>query len=272
MEMNNIKQIIKDEIVNSLLKTQEFLIVGNWKMNKNKHEVSMFLDEVANHDFGGKNTMVVIPSNPYLYLFEEKLRYSQVLYGVQNIFPKDSGAFTGELSLDMAKDFGCKYAIVGHSERRTLFTECNEFISKKVRGCIQNSITPIICIGENLEQRRNGSYKELLVNQIKECLIRIEGKDLSKVVIAYEPLWAIGTGETATPDQVEEIHMFLRKFLTDEFGIDIGKDIPLLYGGSVKPSNVRDLALAQSVSGFLIGGASLEAESFIKINDILSGV
>ncbi len=270
MDENNIKQIIRKEIISSLIKTQKFLVVGNWKMNKTKNDVSKFLEEVEAHDFGDKNTVVVVPSNPFLYLFEEKLRYSKILYGVQNIFPKDSGAFTGELSLDMAKDFGCKYALVGHSERRTLFSECDPFISKKVRGCVQNHITPILCIGENLEQRKDGSYKQFLTNQIKEGLTKISGQELSKVVIAYEPLWAIGTGETATPDQVEEMHIFLRKYLEESYGSEVGKSIPLLYGGSVKPSNVLELAMAQSVTGFLIGGASLEAASFIEINNILN--
>lgn len=270
MDANNIKQIIRKEIISSLIKTQEFLVIGNWKMNKTKSEVSRFLEEVEAYDFGDKNTVVVVPSNPFLYLFEEKLRYSSILYGVQNIFPKDSGAFTGELSLDMAKDFGCKYAIVGHSERRTIFNECDQFVSKKVRGCVQNNITPILCIGENLDQRKDGSYKQFLTNQIKEGLSKISGEELSKVVVAYEPLWAIGTGETATPDQVEEMHIFLRKFLVESYGTEIGKSIPLLYGGSVKPSNVLELAMAQSVTGFLIGGASLDASSFIEINNILN--
>jgi len=271
MNKTEIEQLVRKEIINSLIETQEFLIVGNWKMNKTKQEVIQFLDDVANHDFGEKNTIVIAPPNPYLYLFEEKLRYSKVLYGVQNLFPKESGAFTGELSYTTAKEFGSKYAILGHSERRSLFTECDMLISKKVRICVQNQIKPILCIGENLFQRQGNDYKDFLAEQIKEGLTRISGKELLDVVIAYEPIWAIGTGETATPDQVEETHIFLRKFLIDEYGEEIGKEIPLLYGGSVKTSNVMELALAQSVSGFLIGGASLEAQTMIEINDILNG-
>ncbi|QVK20389.1 triose-phosphate isomerase [Mycoplasmatota bacterium] len=271
MERNDIKTVIRNEIVNCLLELQGFLVVGNWKMNKTKQEVKSFLNDIASYDFGEKNTIVIVPPNPYLYLFEEKLRYSKVLYGVQNIYPKGNGAFTGELSLEMANDFGCKYAIIGHSERRTIFSECNVFISKKVRACVQNQIKPILCIGENLEERKNDNYKQLLINQIKEGLSRIDVSELSKVVIAYEPIWAIGTGETATPDQVEETHIFIRKFLTDEYGSDVGNDIPLLYGGSVNPTNVKKLALAQSVSGFLIGGASLNAQTFKEINNILNG-
>ena len=271
MDRQVIESIIRKEIVQTVMETQDFMIVGNWKMNKTKEEVKKFLKDIVDHDFGQKNKVVVVPSSPYLYLFEEKLRYSNVLYGAQNIYPKESGAFTGEISIDMAKDFGCKYVIVGHSERRTIFGECNEFISKKVRILLQHNITPILCIGENLEQRQHEDYKHFLATQISEGLQRISQEDISKVIIAYEPIWAIGTGVTASPSQVEEMHMYLRKYLIERYGSEIGKDIPLLYGGSVKPANVKDLALAQSVSGFLIGGASLQAQSFIEINDILNG-
>lgn len=271
MNYSDIEQIVRKEVVDTVLKTQTFHVVGNWKMNKTKYEVKLFLDEIVEHDFGSKNTVVIAPPSPYLYLFEEKLRYSNVLYGAQNIFPKENGAYTGELSVDMAKDLGCKYVIVGHSERRAIFSECNEFISKKVRILTQNNIIPILCIGENLEQRKQEDYKKLLVTQIREGLERLDKSEMNNIIIAYEPIWAIGTGETASPDQVEEIHMFIRKFLVDEYGESVGKEIPLLYGGSVKPSNVKELSLAQSVSGFLIGGASLEAKSFIEINEILNG-
>ncbi len=271
MERREIEQLVRTELVKNVLQTQKFIIAGNWKMNKSKHEVISFLDEVANHDFGEKNTIIIAPPDPYLYLFEDKLRYSKVLYGVQNLFPKESGAYTGELSYTTAKDFGAKYAILGHSERRDLFLECDMLISKKVRICVQNQITPILCIGENLILRQGESYKNHLMGQIKEGLERISGEELSKIIIAYEPIWAIGTGVTATPQQVEETHMFLREFLIQEYGSNLGSTIPLLYGGSVKPSNVKDLALAQSVSGFLIGGASLDASTFKEINNILNG-
>jgi len=270
MDKRDIQEIVRNEVIKSVIDSQGFIIAGNWKMNKTKHEVISFLDEIKDHDFGSKNTIIIAPPSPYLYLFEDKLRYSQVLYGVQNLFPKETGAFTGEVSYVVAKDFGAKYAILGHSERRTLFSECDLLISKKVRICIQNQIQPILCIGENLEQRKSGDYKRYLTNQIKEGLIRISGSEIKEVIIAYEPIWAIGTGETATPLQVEETHMFIRSYLVKEYGTEIGKEIPLLYGGSVKTSNIKELALAQSVSGFLIGGASLEASAIIEMNSILS--
>ncbi len=271
MNSQDIEKIVRDEIIKNILQSQEFLLVGNWKMNKTKQEVVAFLDEIVNHDFGDKNTVVIAPPSPFLYLFEDKLRYSKILYGVQNLFPKENGAYTGEISYAIAKDFGAKYAILGHSERRTLFYECDMFVSKKVRICVQNQIKPIVCIGEDLNQRKGNDYKPYLMHQIKEGLSRISGDELLNVIIAYEPIWAIGTGETASPEQVEETHMFLRQYLIEEYGNEIGKEIPLLYGGSVNKSNIRDLALAQNVSGFLIGGASLSAQTMIEMNNILSG-
>jgi len=271
MDIKEIERIVRKEIVDHLFQIQDFIVVGNWKMNHTKNEVITFLDEISNHDFGKKNTVVIVPPSPYLSIFEEKLRYSSVYYGAQNFYPRDSGAFTGEISIKMIQDFGCKYALVGHSERRNIFYECNAFASKKVEACIKNKIQPILCIGENLDQRKLGEYKQLLGNQLKEGLVRVTGNELLNVIIAYEPIWAIGTGETATPDQVEEVHIFIRKYLVDAYGIEIGSKIPILYGGSVNPSNVKELALAQNVSGFLIGGASLKAQSFIEINDILNG-
>ncbi len=271
MDRKDIEQIIRKELVASVFESQGFIVAGNWKMNKTKREVEEFLDKVKDYDFGKKNQIIVFPTNPYLYLFENKLRYSQVVYGVQNFYPKEKGAYTGEISLSMAIDFGARYAIVGHSERRNIFGECDEFISKKIEECIDNKITPILCIGENLEQRKHEDFQTLLANQIKNDFAKIDKQDIKKIIIAYEPIWAIGTGETATPEQVEETHVFLRNFLVTEYGEELGRSIPLLYGGSVKPENVRELALADSVSGFLIGGASLDAESFIKINEILNG-
>ena len=270
MNENEIKDLIRKEIVQSVLEIQDFYIIGNWKMNKTRNEVINFLDKVKDHDFGNKNKIIITPPSVYLHLFEDKLRYSQVLYGVQNLFPKESGAFTGELSYSAAKDYGAKYSILGHSERRGLFFECDELVSKKVRICVQNDIRPILCIGESMTYRQSDTYKDFLVGQIKEGLNRTKQEELSQVIIAYEPIWAIGTGLSATPEQVEDTHMFIRKYLTDTYG-EIGKSIPLLYGGSVNKSNVKDLALADSVSGFLIGGASLDAQSFIDINDILNG-
>jgi len=271
MNKEDIKDLVRKELVDGILKTQEFYVVGNWKMNKSKPETIEFLDQLANVDFGQKNHVVVIPPFPYLYLFEEKLRYSKIEYGVQNLFPKPEGAFTGEVSYKMALEFGARYAIVGHSERRNLFLEDDVFISKKVRICVQNRITPILCVGEDLTKRQKNTYHEFLKTQIREGLSRITGGELEQVIIAYEPIWAIGTGVNATPEQVEKTHMFIRRYLVESYGEKSGTTIPILYGGSVKVENVKELALAQSVSGFLIGGASLDPKSFVAINNILNG-
>ncbi|MBN2876472.1 MAG: triose-phosphate isomerase [Bacilli bacterium] len=270
MNHNDIKELVKKELIESIFNNQEFYVVGNWKMNKNRNEVIDFLEDISNYDFGDKNNVVIIPQSPYLYLFEEKLRYSKVEYGIQNTHFESNGAFTGELSYRAAIDFGARYAIIGHSERREIFMESDDLLSRKLESLVKTNIRPIFCIGENLETRNANKYRDHLMMQLREGLKRLDKDELKRLIIAYEPIWAIGTGVNATPDQVEETHKFLRKYLTLEYG-DVGKDIPLLYGGSVKPDNVRDLALAQCVSGFLIGGASLKAESFIRINDILNG-
>lgn len=270
MDVKEIREIIRKELVEGILQTQDFYVVGNWKMYKNKHEVISFLDKVISHDFKEKNHIVIIPPFPYLYLFEERLRYSKIEYGVQNLYPKDEGAYTGEISYRQALDFGARYAIVGHSERRNIFNEDNSLLSEKVSACIKNNIKPIFCIGEDLNKRQNNDYHDFLISQIREGLSLVSGKDLQRVIIAYEPIWAIGTGVNATPAQVEETHMFIRNFLIQEYGDETGKVIPILYGGSVKPANVLELALADGVSGFLIGGASLDADSFIEINNKLN--
>lgn len=270
MDHYEIRDLVKKELVSGIIKTQDFYVIGNWKMNKTKREVIDFLDQVASYDFGSKNHVGIIPSNPYLYLFEQKLRYSKIAYGVQNVHFKESGAFTGEISYKQALDFGSKYAIIGHSERRNIFNECNVIIGQKVKSCVNNHLKPILCIGEDLEKRENDTYKDFLYLQIIDALSNLTPDELKKVIIAYEPIWAIGTGVTATPTQVEQTHVFIKNVLANEYG-EVGKNIPILYGGSVKPSNVLELALAEGVSGFLIGGASLEADSFIEINNKLNG-
>ncbi len=271
MDIKEIERIVRKEFVTGILESEAFIIAGNWKMNKMRNEVSEFLDNIKDYDFGEKNTVIIFPPTPFLNLFETKLRYSKVMYGIQNFYPKDSGSYTGEISLKMALDYGVRYAIVGHSERRTIFNECDDFLADKVAESLKAKVKPILCIGENLEERRNTDYKQKLARQIRAGLAKVDTNGLNNVIIAYEPIWAIGTGETATPEQVEETHKFIRGFLKAEYGAETGTKIPILYGGSVKPENVKDLSLAESVNGFLIGGASLDADSFKEINNILNG-
>jgi len=195
----------------------------------------------------------------------DKLRLSKILYGAQNLFWEDAGAFTGEVSPGMVKDFGCRYAIIGHSERRNIFQETDEQLQKKVQACISHGLKPVLCIGENTEERNAKRHQEKLMNQLTNGLLELDINKLDNVIIAYEPVWAIGTGINATPSQVEDTHGFIRYTLESLYGGTVAERVPILYGGSVKASNIIELAIAQNVSGFLIGGASLNVNEFKEI-------
>jgi triosephosphate isomerase (TIM) len=271
MEVDFLYDLVRRVTISEILKSKNFIIAANWKMNKNTKEVSEFLEVMNKVTWNCKNTLVLFPPSPYLYLMRDKLRYSKILYGVQNLHWETSGAFTGEVAGSMAKDFGCKYSIIGHSERRSLFFEKDDMLCKKVEASIKNEIKPILCIGENLEERNSNTYKEKLKTQLMDGLDKVKPEMAERVIIAYEPLWAIGTGVNATPTQVEETHNYIRGVLNSLFGTSIGEKLPILYGGSVKPSNVIDIAVAQNVSGFLIGGASLSVCEFKEIVSLLDG-
>lgn len=265
IEKDYIFKLVKQAASSEIIKNKNFIIAANWKMNKNSKEVIEFLDFLNKTVLGDKNTIVLFPPYVYLYLMRDKLRYSKVLYGVQNMFWEESGAYTGEVSPTMAKDFGCRYAIIGHSERRSIFMETDEMLEKKVEACIVHGLKPVLCIGENLEERNSKRHEEKLKNQLIKGLGKLKNDKLDNVIIAYEPMWAIGTGINATPTQVEDTHGYIRYALNSLFGESVAERIPILYGGSVKASNVTELAIAQNVSGFLIGGASLKIDEFKEI-------
>lgn len=269
IEKEYIYKLVRKAASSEIIKGKNYIIAANWKMNKNTKEVSEFLSSLDKITWNNKNAVILFPPFPYLYLMRDKLRYSKVLYGVQNMFWENSGAYTGEVSPDMANDFGCRYAIIGHSERRSIFFETDELLERKVEACIMHGLNPVLCIGENLEERNGKRYEEKLRNQIIKGLGKVNNDKLGNVVIAYEPMWAIGTGINATPGQVEDTHGYIRYTLNSLYGGALAEKIPILYGGSVKASNVMELAVAQNVSGFLIGGASLKIEEFKEIVRIL---
>jgi triosephosphate isomerase len=193
------------------------------------------------------------------------LKDTGIKLGGQNIYQKNEGAFTGEISAKMLKSAGCDYVIIGHSERRQYFSENNNEINLKAKIALENDLIPIICVGETLEQRENGSYLKVVQQQIIDCLKEIDIKNLNKIIIAYEPVWAIGTGKTATPEQANEMHMFIRKIISDLYGQVISENIIIIYGGSVNDNNAKELFSMSDIDGGLIGGASLKADSFSKI-------
>jgi triosephosphate isomerase len=190
---------------------------------------------------------------------------STIQLGAQNIFWEEKGAFTGEVSPPMLKDAGCQYVTIGHSERRQYFGETNETVNKKVKAALAHELTPIMCIGESLEEREKGNTMDKVETQINSGLEGLGKDEIRRIVIAYEPIWAIGTGVTATPSQAEEVHNFIRKKLTEKYGNEIASYAIILYGGSVKPANTYSILKENNINGALVGGASLEADSFIQI-------
>ena len=241
-------------------------IAGNWKMHMTLPEAVELVQKlrVASSEYE-KAQLVVIP--PYTALSEVKktLQGSPVLLGSQNVFWEDKGAFTGEVSAPMLKDVGCTFAVIGHSERRQYFGETNETVSKKIKAALAHGLLPIMCIGESLEEREKGETIQKVETQMIEGLDSLKTEDIRQIIIAYEPIWAIGTGLTATPEQAQEVHGFIREKLAEKHGNDVGSYAIILYGGSVKPENTFSLLKEKDLNGALVGGASLKAESFTEI-------
>ena len=241
-------------------------IAGNWKMFKTVHQTTVYVKELRNlvKDVNDV-TVVVAPPFTSVHAASEAARNSNVAVSAQNMFWEKEGAFTGEISAGMIKEAGAEYVIIGHSERRTLFGETDETVNRKVRAAIAGTLTPIVCIGETLQEREASRTLDVLDRQIKGGFDGVTGSELAALVIAYEPVWAIGTGRTATPAQAQEAHAHIRARLTQWFGQDAASRCRILYGGSVKPENIAALMAQPDVDGALVGGASLDADSFAKI-------
>jgi len=241
-------------------------IAGNWKMHKTIPEAVEMVKALKEESPQLTDAeLVVIP--PYTMLSEVKkvIEGSTIQLGAQNIFWEEKGAFTGEVSPPMLKDAGCQYVTIGHSERRQYFGETNETVNKKIKASLAHELTPIMCIGESLEEREKGNTMDKVETQINSGLEGLGKDEIRRIVIAYEPIWAIGTGVTATPSQAEEVHSFIRKKLTEKYGNEIASYAIILYGGSVKPANTYSILKENNINGALVGGASLEADSFIQI-------
>ena len=242
------------------------IIAGNWKMNKTASETKKFAEELKRLLPRTKwcDVVVCVPAVniPAAMKAFKDLRVS---VGAQNVFYEKSGAYTGEVSADMLKDLGVKYVIIGHSERRQYFGETDFTVNKKVIAALEAGLHPIICMGETLDQRELGVTMELIALQVKSALAGVPAEKARRCVIAYEPVWAIGTGKTATAEQAQEIHACIRKVLADKFGAQVADDTTILYGGSCKPSNAKELFACPDIDGGLIGGAALKADDFIQI-------
>lgn len=248
-----------------------FLCAGNWKLHKTPSESLDFLqgllDQISMED---QKNLVLLPPATSLAIFSEKLQSTSLGYGAQNIYFENSGAFTGETSPKVVAELGAEYCLVGHSERREHFNESDRLVAQKIKAVQNLNMTPILCIGENLEQREKEQTEQVLGEQLLGGLSLAETS--RPLVIAYEPVWAIGTDRAATESQAESVHIWLRDYLSKSFSQEFAQKTLLLYGGSVKPSNALGLARQKNIDGFLVGGASLNIESFYEIFNHLKSV
>lgn len=242
------------------------VIGANWKMHKTIQEAENFAAEFpAESELYKRVDVVIFPAYTALATVSEALRGTGIKTGAQNMHFETNGAYTGEVSAKMLVDAGCSYVILGHSERRHLFSESNEFINKKVKAAIANGLIPLLCIGETLEERKGGRTEEVCGQQLLGSLAGIEAKEIKNMIIAYEPVWAIGTGENATAKDAENTVAYIRQLILKEFGSEAGETVRIQYGGSVKPSNASEYFSQKNIDGALVGGASLEINSLFEI-------
>ena len=241
------------------------LVVGNWKMHGNLARNKALLEAVLAgvKDLRGADYGVCVPY-PYLAQAQSMLQGGNIAWGAQNLSQHEQGAFTGAVAPGMLADFGCRYVIIGHSERRALFHESNEIAAAKFDAAIKFGMTPIFCVGETLQERENGVTEQVVAKQLEVVLNHAGAESVVKTVIAYEPVWAIGTGKTATPQQAQAVHAFIRQRVAQLDG-KVAQDLKILYGGSMKPGNAAELMAMPDIDGGLIGGASLVAEEFVAI-------
>lgn len=246
--------------------SRKLFIAGNWKMNTSQADATdlarALVDAIGSID---QVDLAVCPPAVYLSSVAKALAGSNIALGGQNVFYEDNGAFTGELSTAMLKDVGCKYVILGHSERRHIIGESDEFINRKVVKALSDGLLVILCVGELLEQRQAGQTDEIVVKQIKIGLEGVQGSDMANITIAYEPVWAIGTGVTASPDQAQEVHAMIRNLLAEMYDGSVADATIIQYGGSVKPTNAAELLGQPDIDGALVGGAALKAADFAGI-------
>jgi triosephosphate isomerase len=242
------------------------IIAGNWKMHKTCQEAGDTAARLARkaQDVAAVDVMIAPPFTA-LAVVSEAIKGSPVRLGAQNLFWEDKGAFTGEVSGQMLVSAGCDYVIIGHSERRQYFGETDETVNKRLRASLASGLIPVMCVGESEDEREQGKTFSVLDKQVKMGLEGFLSADLNSLVIAYEPVWAIGTGKTATSDQAQEVHHYLRSMLADLFGAPLAQAMRILYGGSVKPDNVKELMSMPDIDGALVGGASLDPDTFSRI-------
>lgn len=245
------------------------IVAGNWKMNKTLTETNALLAELAGKLPDTDAEVMVAPTYVNLAAAVEDVKSSTIQVIAQNMHFADNGAYTGEISADMLLDIGINTVIIGHSERRAYFGETDEILAKKVITALEKNIRVVFCFGEELEDRKSENHFNVVASQLKNALFNLKSEAWSNIVLAYEPVWAIGTGETASPEQAQEMHAFIRKTIADEYTTEIAEAVSILYGGSVKPANAKEIFSKSDVDGGLIGGAALKADDFIAIIDAI---
>lgn len=242
------------------------VVAGNWKMNLNHKEALLLFDTLINESAAADVDMIIAPPALYLAEFSSRLaNNSKLKLAAQNVHFMPSGAYTGEISASMLASIGLEYCIIGHSERRQFFGETNEGVGKKAAALLEHGIRPIICVGEMLDERYAEKHFDVVRQQTLAALEHVSDENAGRILLAYEPVWAIGTGQTATAEQAQEMHSFIRVLLTDEFGSFEAENIPILYGGSCNAQNAKELFSQDDVNGGLIGGASLKPTDFLQI-------
>lgn len=244
---------------------REKIVAGNWKMNKTNSEAILLVNEIAASNIPSDVTVIVSPPFPFLYLVKEQTKNTSIKVAAQNCHSKEDGAFTGEVSAKMLASIGIDYVIIGHSERRAYFHETHSFLKEKVNTALTHHIKPIFCCGENLKEREAEHYFQVVKSQIEDSLFHLTEAQFENIVIAYEPVWAIGTGKTATSAQAQEMHAYIRSLINKKYGSSMAASISILYGGSCNASNAAELFKNTDVDGGLIGGASLKAADFASI-------
>jgi triosephosphate isomerase len=242
------------------------IVAGNWKMNKNAEETEDLLNALINELPNDKEVEIIVaPTFINLASAVDHLEFTNIVVAAQNMHQAENGAYTGEISADMLKSIGVNTVILGHSERRSIFKETDAIIACKVDKALQHQMRVIFCFGEELKDRQNKQHFSIVENQLRDGLFHLNKEAWESLVLAYEPVWAIGTGETASPEQAQEMHEFIRETIRKAFGSDVAENVSVLYGGSVKPDNAKDIFSKPDVDGGLIGGAALKAEDFTAI-------
>ena len=242
------------------------IVAGNWKMNNDLNESVTLINEIKEALVERDDVKAIIaPTFIALDKASQLLSGTNIGLSAQNMCSEDSGAFTGAISANMLKSVGCEYVILGHSERRTIFGETDKLVNAKMKKAIAKNLTPIFCIGETLEERESGEMKNVIEKQVREGLDGISETDLAGTIVAYEPVWAIGTGKVATPEQAQEVHAFIRNLLKEMYSEELAENTTIQYGGSVKPENAAELIGQKDIDGALVGGACLKADSFVAI-------